>query len=623
MKTVWIYIFGFTFLFFTAHAQQKNIEVKLKLAQSYERSGDFEAAVRLYEEAYAKDSTNPTLFESLKRCYLQTKKYPEAITIINRRLYQTPNDLSLLCQLGTIHVRNAEDAKGFTVWERAILLDSTNEVTYSIVANSMMEVRLFEKAIETYKRGRRACNKDKLYITDLAYLYGSTLNYADATSEYLKLIQENPAQLGFVQSRMASYTNRADGRKAATESVEQITKTETENLAMSQLLAWLYMEGKQYDKAFDVYKLIDKKTNAGGREIFTFAERAFRDKSYMIASQAYQEVVSTFPKFLMVPQAKFGHARTLEELSATNDTLKLFGNVSPFQSEEKPATESEPQFTGVVLAYKRIVSEYPKTEIAARSLLRVASLMFERFFNLDEAQSTLNDFLKNYGQFIPLAVEAKLLLGDVTLAQGNLDKAEETLKSISDIRPVSPENKDKTNLRLAEIAYFRGQFKSAIEQLGTVMNDALSNTTNDALTLQIFMQENQEKNSAALREFAKADFLKRQRKLSEALAIYENIFKSDTESEMADEALMSIGDMYAQMRRFPEAVASYEQLATDYEESINLDKATMKTGQIYELGLKDKNKAIEAYQKLLEKFPNSILVSEARKRIRELRGDNI
>jgi tetratricopeptide (TPR) repeat protein len=623
MKTVWTYICCFTFLFFAADAQQKNIEVKLKLAQSYERSGDFEAAVKLYEEAYTKDSANTLVFESLKRCYLQTKKYPEAISIINRRLAQTPNDLALLCQLGTIYIRNAEDAKGFATWERSILLDSTSEVTYSIVANSMMEVRLFEKAIETYKRGRRACNKEKLYITDLAYLYGSTLNYADATTEYLKLVRENPAQLGFVQSRMASYTKRDDGLKAATDAVEQTTKQETENLSMSQLLAWLFMEGKHYEKAFDVYKLIDKKTNAGGREIFNFAERAFRDKSYMIASQAYQEVVGAFPKFIMLPQAKFGYARTLEELSATNDTLKLFGNVSPFQKEEKPVTESEPQFTGAVSAYKRIVSEYPKTEIAARSLLRVASLMFERFFNLDEAQSTLSDFLKNYGQFIPLAVEAKLLLADVTLAQGNLDKAEETLKSISDMRPVAPENKDKTNLRLAEITYFRGQFKSAMEQLGNVMNDVLSNTTNDALTLQIFIQENQEKNSVALGEFAKADFLKRQRKLSEALAIYENIFKSDSESELADEALMSIGDMQSQMRRFADAVASYEQLATDYEECINLDKATMKTGQIYELGIKDKNKAIEAYQKLLEKFPNSIYVSDARKRIRELRGDNI
>jgi outer membrane protein assembly factor BamD (BamD/ComL family) len=75
------------------------------------------------------------------------------------------------------------------------------------------------------------------------------------------------------------------------------------------------------------------------------------------------------------------------------------------------------------------------------------------------------------------------------------------------------------------------------------------------------------------------------------------------------------------MRRYAEAASTYERLATEYPESIVLDESLVQLAQIYALGLKDVPRAIAAYQQLLEKFPNSIYVSEARKRVRELRGD--
>ncbi len=623
MRSLMKYILCVLFLAVLAYSQPKSNDIKLKLAQSYERGRDYENAIKLYEEVYAKDSSDFTVYDALKRNYLITKRYPQAITLMTRMVRQTPNDLSLMSQLGTVYVRNGEEAKAFEMWDKAILIDSSNEVTYSIVASAMNEARLFEKAIATYKRGRVACKNPKLFITDLAYLYGNTLKYADATQEYLKLIVDNAGQLGFVQSRMTLLTKNTEGLQTTTQAVEETAKQNPDNLIFSQLLAWLYMEGKKYEKAFDVYKIIDQKTNAAGREIYNFADRAAHDKSYLVASQAYQDVIQKFPKFLFLPQAKFGYARMLEELTGTSDTLKLFGQVDPFQKQEKPVSESEPQFTGAITAYKRIVSEHPKTEIAARSLLRIANLLYERDFNLDEAQVTLDDLIKNYVQFIPLIAEGKYLLGDIYLSKGDIDKAEETYQSLNDLRPVNVELQDKKTLRLAEIMYFRGKWKEAQEQLGGMLSNMTSNTTNDAITLNIFIQENQEKNSAELGQFAKADLLKRQRKLSEALAIYLEVFNKDTTSEIGDETLMSIGDIQAQMHRFADAVATYDRMAYDFNESINLDRAMIKMGQVYELGLHDKAKAIDAYQQLLEKFPNSIYVSEARKKIRELRGDTI
>ena len=622
MVKVWIYIVCIGLLFFTAQAQQ-NTEIKLKLAQSYEKGRDYENAIKLYEEVYAADSTNYTVFDALKRNYLLTKRYPQAIVLMNRMLAQTPSDLGLMSELGTVYLRNADDSIAYAMWNRAIALDSTHEVTYSVVAGAMVDARVFDRAIEMYKRGRIACHNPKLFIPDLASLYANTLKYTEATEEYLKLIDDSPAQLAFVQMRISMYTKTEDGLKAATSAAELAAKSKPDNVIYPQLLGWMYMEGKRYDKAFDVFKVIDQNTNSGGNEIFNFAERAFHDKAYEAASKAYQEVIRVKPKFRMIAQTKFGYARTLEELSGTGDTLKLFGNVDPFQQPDKPVTESQPQYSAAVSEYKSIVKEYANTEVAANSLIRIAAIMYDHDFNLDEAQSTLDALIKNYVQFTPLIADGKFLLGDVYIAKGDIDKAEETFNSLMELRPLTQIVRENAELRLGEIMYFRGKWKEALDQLGSIVPDITSNTTNDALTLQIFIQGNQEKNSAELMQYAKADLLKRQRKLSEALAAYQEVFQKDTTADMADEALMSMGDVFAQMQRFNDAVGTYERMTTDFDESINLDKAMMKTARVYELGLHDKTKAIAAYEQLLEKFPNSIYVSEARKRVRELRGDNI
>src|SRR5437867_4338374 len=62
-------------------AQQTNTDVRFRLAQSYERSGDYESALKLYNEMYAKDSSNVVIFESLRRNYLLLKRYDDVITL--------------------------------------------------------------------------------------------------------------------------------------------------------------------------------------------------------------------------------------------------------------------------------------------------------------------------------------------------------------------------------------------------------------------------------------------------------------------------------------------------------------------------------------------------------------
>jgi outer membrane protein assembly factor BamD (BamD/ComL family) len=86
---------------------------------------------------------------------------------------------------------------------------------------------------------------------------------------------------------------------------------------------------------------------------------------------------------------------------------------------------------------------------------------------------------------------------------------------------------------------------------------------------------------------------------------------------------MNEGDICLSLKRYQDAIGAYRQLIAKFPESIVLDLALMKIGTTYETSLHDTANAILAYKQILEKYPNSIYATDARKRIRELRGDTL
>ncbi len=600
-------------------AQKAHNDIRFRLAQSYERSADFESALKIYAELYAEDSTNAVLFESLRRGYLQLKRYDEVIALFQRSLAQTPNDVGMLAQLGTFYAQKSDELKATESWERAIATDPDNEQTYRVVGSALAESRLFERAIAMYQRGRKACNNPNLFATEIALFHTIVLNYTDATREYINLIRQTPSMLSLVQQRMSSYVSRTQGLTDAITVVEDAAKVEPRNLMLLYLQAWLYMEGRNFDLAYVVYKTIDVSTGANGGELYNFAHRALRDKSYLAAANAFQDVLTIYPNFSNREQVYFGLARTLEDSTTAHDTTNI---VSQNTSVKKPSSVLVEQYENVVHAFRQVITQFPKKETAAQSLLHIGILQQDRLLDLEAAQSTFETLSKVYAAHPGITIEGTLRLGDVFLAKGDLTKAEEEYLLLN--RYVEGgDQRERGALRLAEIDYFRGNFKDALKKLNALTLNIIADIANDALKLKVFIEENTASGDQTLKEFAKASFLKHQMKYSDALDNFESMITAFPTSTLIDEVLMNIGDIFLQMQKYEDAVTSYEKLIRDFPESLVLDIALMKIGNTYQLGFHNSLKAIETYQKLLERHPNSIYVTDARKRIRELRGDNI
>ncbi|HMK39910.1 MAG TPA: tetratricopeptide repeat protein, partial [Bacteroidota bacterium] len=603
-------------LFESAHSQTSDRDAKFRLAQGLEQAGEYERAAGLYEGLLAGDSSNFVLLDAVQRVWMQLKRYDQVIGLLRGRLARTPSDANLHAMLGSVLYRAGREQDADAEWNAALATNPANGGTYRLVAAVMIENRLLDRAADVYRSGRRGTGDPDLFTLELAQLLASTMNYSGATTEYIRWLARNPTQLSFVQSRLAQMTGREEARAAAT-AVFREALGDRGDLPLLQLLAWLAMEGKKYDEAFEVYRKIDALANAHGNELYQFAERASGEKAYDVAARAYQEAIGVPLSPSRMPFARYGYAVAVKELRAEADTF-----ASPLRGT--PATEAVPLYSGAVRLFQKIIEDYPHTEFSARSWYQIGLMQSEKFLDREGAVASLRHVIDESGGLPSLRNEATLAMGKVHIARGDTAQAGGYFRAVAAAGDALAGERDEASFRLAEIDYFAGRFDSSMQKLSGISVDLKADYANDALRLGAFLQENAGTAPEALKEFARAEFLARQGKNTEAVAVLLSVIASFPQAPLVDDALMAVGQLQASAGLFREAAASYERLLAEFRESsIELDRAEFNLAEVYQYGMHDALKARTTYERLLADHPKSILAGRARQRIRQLRGESL
>ncbi len=602
-------------------AQDADLATKLRLAQSFEQAGEWDRAAALYESLLETNPQSFVILDGLRRSYTELKQYDKAMNLIWGQLATRPLDENLLATLGGLYDLAGQPQKADSVWHVIIRKDIKNANLYRLVAAQLIDHRQYDKAIAIYQEGRSATGNNNLFVEELASLFAALHQYESATSEYVKIVRASPQQLNYVEARLASFTGSGEGRRAALAVIENQVSKSPDEVPLHSLIAWLHMEGKEFDAALDQYRVIDRLTKSKGVELFQFGQRAAQEHAYRVAAKAFEEVVGGTPGSGILPYARLGYARAIEELSNANDTTAAFsGGVPAVVERGQTVLETQPTHQKALGLYESLIAEYPNTEIAMQALFRIGTIRVRRFFDLNGAAAALEK-VKGMPFNADLSTEAAFTLAEVQTARNDLRRAEDEYSRLLNVAPAN--YRDRALFRLAELNYYQARFDSAASLLQRISTNVNNDLTNDALQLLYFIQENRPAGDKALTDFAQADLLMRQRRYSEALALFQNVAARYPESSLVDDATMRIGELQVLLNHAEDALITFRKVANDMPTSILRDRAQMRIAELYERNLKDKQKAIEAYEQLLVSFPNSLFVEEARKRIRTLRGDSI
>jgi tetratricopeptide (TPR) repeat protein len=182
----------------------------------------------------------------------------------------------------------------------------------------------------------------------------------------------------------------------------------------------------------------------------------------------------------------------------------------------------------------------------------------------------------------------------------------------------------EATLKSAKTSYFKGDFVWALKQFKELKSVSSQLIANDALEYFLLINDNTiaDSTQTALKQFARGDYLIYQNKPQEALLQFQEILNKYKGQQIESVTLYRLGKIHEKLGDYLLALNQYQQIIDRHPEDIYIDEALFFTAEIYYKKLVDIEKAKSYYEKLVFHHQDSIYFIDARKKYRELRGDN-
>ena len=609
MKTIVL----LTFSVLLANAQVRDEDyAKFALAENLERAGQYEDAINLFEELYLAEPSNIQYFNALHRVYLQLKNYAASIDLLEKRILEKPDDISIYGMLGSTYYIMGNEKKAYEVWDKALLRTPNNPVMYRVIANYAVERRAFEKAIELYEHGKEISDDEVLFAYDLAQLYTLTMQFGKAAEEYCTILDKEPMQRQVIEQRILAYSGKPDALEATIPVVEDWSSRS--NLSLSYLLARLLTEAKEYEEAFEVYRDIDEEQSNIGKDLYSFADLLYREKNYLMAGKVYKEIIDLYPNSPLIPIAKLGYAKSIEAtlFEDYQQSLPLWKPYFHFTNYDSEIVDE------VLTAFNEIIEIYANTEAAFEALLRMGLIQF--YMQNDPVKASENfKLVISDGINSKSSGDAYIELGNIALLSGNLDEAELYYSKIIRKTHSNNQSHNLAKFKLARVNFYKQNFEEANNLLAAILYNLKDDNANDAIELSLVLNTTMN-DSSNLAHFAEAEFLAEQKRFCEAADKYSLIYQNPQAFVLHSITKMRHAEMMLADDDYEEVVKLFESIAAEGEKNIYADKALYLLGKTYHLGIDNKEKALEVFERLLIEFPNSLYIDEARNEILLIRN---
>ncbi|MEW6701919.1 MAG: tetratricopeptide repeat protein [Bacteroidota bacterium] len=598
----------------------QNPDNRFRLAQSYEQAGQLEKAEAIYRELADSQQWNNLYFESLNKVLVSQKKYKESIELINSKIKGTPNDYNFYGLLGTTYYIMDQPQEAYSAWEKGIAINPASFVSYRVIANYAIENRAFEKAIDFLKRGKQLSTDHAIFSIDLANIYAATMKFKEAAVEFCSLITQSPEQVQTAKSRITSYLSRPGAVEETIEAVKDfiVLKPQAE---LFDLLTFIYQSSGRYKEAFqnviETEKKFPGKDGAvSGTNIFVFAQEAYRSRQYEWAAEAYNFIVKKFPNSPYISVAKIGYARTLE---ASLDQKFLEQNESwkPFA---KPILLFTDEYKKIIDAYNEYGKGDPVNAVNIEALFRIAEIYRNRIFDFQKADSLYN-LLSQFSPMTNYGIQSKIARGKIAITNNDLEQAKKFLEQALASMRIEPNDLSEINFYLARIEFWNGNFGSSIKLFKEAAKNLSTDFANDALELSAVINA-AKKDSSNLLLYARADLLAVQNKYKQAASEFKILSGNPSLFVLNDFSKIKFAEMLIAENDLPAAVEILEEISENKKNEIFVEKSIFLLAQCFQYGIKDFQKAIQIYRKLLENFPNSLYFDRAREALQNLQTKN-
>ncbi len=603
MKKI-ISIFFLLLIVITCRAQKNNDD---KLAMQFYNQKEYDKAVVYFDKLY--DKIPDAYYTYYYKCLIETKDYLKAEKITKKQIKRSEGNVYLYVRLGNVYKLQGNLDKEKDQYNKAIKEVVAEQNNIFTLAHAFEDEELYDYAIEVYKKGRKQTADTYPYYYEIADLYKKKGDLKAMVNEYLDAVEFRESELSAAQANLQQslgYDEKNGGfnNPILKQELQKRIQKSPDKLIFSEFLIFLQTQQKDFEGAFIQSRAIDKREKEDGTRIMNLAKLCVSNENYIVAEKCYQYVIAKgkengYYDFAIIERL---NTKYLQLTTQTNST---------FIEIEKLNLEIETALT-----------HYGISNLSL-SLLRKSALLKAYYLNQPkEAIKLLEDATSEYTFDKNAMAEIKLDLGDMHLLVGDIWDASLLYSQVE--KDFKYEIVGQTaKFRNAKLSYYASDFKWAKSQCDVLKGSTTKTIANDALDLSLVITDaiGVDTNDAPLSMFASADLLILQHKYENALLKLDSINNLFAEHTLGDDIYYKKAEIYKLTNRYAEAAKMYANIVEFYPNELYGDDAMFKHAELYDRFLLDKEKAKALYKDLLDNYPGSIYVVEARKRYRELRGD--
>lgn len=594
-------------LAFSAVAQSND---PVGLANEYYRQGELDKARDQYKKLAKNRRYISRIHDNYFKLLLTVQDFEGAEKYVKNVLKQFPGNFIYEIDLGVVYqAQRKEEAadRHFDgiikrVSNKARKEGKTNDIR--ILAQVFFEKNLREKALQTYQRGREAMNRPSLFSLELANAYRLMNKKQLMIKEYLVFSKSQPNNLNYVKNSFQRVLREPADLDTLETILYDFIQKEAGNPIYNEMLVWTHLQQKNFAAALRQARALDRRTQNDGENIVNVGMIAYRNEDYKVANKAFGYIINDFSES---PSRRLAQKYLL-------------------LSEEEVVKSTYPVDT---VAVRSLIGKYSAFQEQSRDLFsaldaqRRKALLHAFYLNeIPESIEILTDLVNQPVGKHRIIAESKMDLADIYL----LDK--QPWESILLYAQVERMFKDEplgyqAKLKSAKLSYFKGEFELAQGHLDILKLATSREIANDALNLSILIKNNTvfDSTDVVMQEYANVELMLFQNQKQEALTALDDMLAKYGRHSIADEIHYLKAQTYRELGEPAKAVEALNNIIESYNYDILADDALFLTAVILEEDLQDADKAMELYTEVLNKFPGSIFVSEARKRFRELRGD--
>ena len=589
MKKIYTIILSFFSLLVVSQNEQ--------LAQNYFEKGEFDKAASLYEEMEKKQPNNFYFTQKLVACFQGLKQFDKAEKLLLNKK-EANNQPIIFVELGYNAQLEKDQNKADLYYKKALDVVAKQPNYAYQIGQAYEQKSLLLQAYSTYEIAQKT-NSSMNFDYQMALLQGQMGNLDVMVVKLLDYSYANINSTLSVQNQLVFFMqDDAENVFANSLKKELLLRTQkTQDIYWNQFLSWLYINLKEYNKAFIQEKSIYKRNPESFDDIIQLAQICVNEKETETAQAIFEFILQN----------------TTDESTILNAQYFLLKNEI---ETAKPET-----YSMIQTKFETLLSQYGNSPYAID--LRILAAHFKAFYlnDFEKAKALLEATME-----MPLNIrqkaKVKMELADVFVFNEKFNQAIIYYAQIQNDLP-NDEFSHEASMRMAKTSFFKKDFNWAKKQAGELKQASTQLIANDAVELFLLISDNSAEDSlqVALQDFSKADLLEYQNKPKDALEAFLQILEKHKGQSIEAGTLYKVGKNYEKLGNFAKAIGYYQNILDNHKDGIYIDEALFYSAEIYKNQLNDLEKAKNLYEKVVLEHPDSIYFTEARKQYRQLRGD--